>query len=317
MVIYNTQQIKSLEIKHHLPQMMRVISEELVDFANGKSVVPMPFHLNVPESNGECHIKGGYNTNDALFVIKIATGFYANTKCGLPSADGVFIVCCKETGVIQAILCDAGYLTTLRTAVTACIASTLTPSLTNRISIIGTGDLAKLVIEIMHQQYPNACISLWGRNKHKIDQIQKDSPFVIYESNLTTLVKKGGVVISATASTTPFVYANDIAEKVHFIALGADQPGKQEIDESVFSVAEQVVVDSKAQSMLYGDSAIAIKNQKIPASSLMEMGFVLQSAMNQHAHVSITDLIGIAPQDIGIAKYIVHMLSNSREMGSV
>src|SRR5580704_6546786 len=105
MIIYNTQQIKSVEIKHHLPQMMHVISEELIDFANGKSVVPLPFHLNVSESNGECHVKGGYNTNDALFVIKIATGFYANTKYGLPSGDGLFIVGCRETGMIQAILC--------------------------------------------------------------------------------------------------------------------------------------------------------------------------------------------------------------------
>ncbi|WP_367274417.1 hypothetical protein [uncultured Legionella sp.] len=32
-----------------------------------------------------------------------------------------------------------------------------------------------------------------------------------------------------------------MAEKVHFIALGADQPGKQEIDDSVFSIAEQVI----------------------------------------------------------------------------
>nr|WP_298626761.1 hypothetical protein [uncultured Legionella sp.] len=192
MIIYTMEQIKSVEIKSHLPQMMSAISKELIDFANGKSVVPMPFHLNISESNGECHIKGGYNSNDALFVVKIATGFYANTQYGLPPGDGLFIVCSKETGMILAILCDAGYLTTLRTAVTACIASTLPPWLTDRISIIGTGELAKQVIEIMHQQYPNACISLWGRNKNKSAQMQKNYPFIMHESDLTTMIKKEG-----------------------------------------------------------------------------------------------------------------------------
>lgn len=310
MIIYTKEQIKLVELKHHLPQMMRVIREELIEFAKGKSVVPTPFHLNVLESNGECHIKGGYNTADAFFVIKMATGFYANTKHDLPSGDGLFIVCCKQTGMIQAILCDAGYLTTLRTAVTACIVATLTPELTDKISIIGTGELAKLVIEMMHQQYPEAPISLWGRNKDKIILMQKAYPFVKYESDLTALVRKGGIVISTTASTSPLVYAQDIGEKVHLIALGADQPGKQEIDESVFSLAQQVIVDSNAQSMLFGDCAIAVKNQTIQASALVELGFVLQSTASQQAHVSITDLVGVAPQDIGIAKYMLYALSN-------
>lgn len=308
MIIYNLEQIKSLPIRQHLPAMMRAISKELIDFANGHSVVPMPFHLSVPESVGECHIKGGYNRTDEILVMKMATGFYANTQHGLPSSDGLFMVCCKKTGMIQAILCDAGYLTTLRTAVTACIAASLTPWLTDKISIIGTGELAKLLVEIMSQYYPQASISLWGRNKDRVAQMQQNYSFVRCEHDLATLVKTGGIVISTTASTSSLVYAKDLAEPIHLIALGADQPGKQEIDESVFAIAEQIIVDSKAQALLYSDSAMAVKNQKIQASALLEIGVVLQNAMNNDAQVSITDLSGIAPQDIGIAKYIVSAL---------
>lgn len=314
MIIYNIEQIKALDWRGHLAAMMRALREELIDFANGHTVVPMPFHLSVPEVQGDCHIKGGYNKKGSVFVIKMATGFYANTKLGLPSADGLFLVCCKQTGMIQSILCDAGYLTTMRTALIACIAADLTPGCHQQVSIIGTGELACLVLEMMQQCYPGARFSLWGRNKKRLAQLQASYPFINTESELSALVQRGGLVVSTTASTSALIFAKDIREPVHFIALGADQLGKQELDESVFARAEQIIVDSKAQSLVYGDSAHAVKKNLIQSTALLELGSVLQApqVLNKEAQVSITDLIGIAPQDLAIANYFGSLLSKLR-----
>ena len=312
MMIYNLEQIKqALNIKQHLPLMMQAISDELICYSNRESVVPMPLHLSFPESRGECHVKAGYNRQDKIFVIKIATGFYANAALGLPAGDGLMLVCCKKTGAIQAALCDAGYLTTLRTAVTACIVAKLTPWAIKKISIIGTGALARLVIATMHQQYPNAKIYLWGRNSSHVDQIQRDYPFVQREDNLLALVSQGGVVITTTASQTPLIYACDINKKIHLIALGADQANKQEIESSIFTIADEVMVDSQEQAVLFGDCAMAIKHKHkyMHASALREVGCVLMSGINQNACTIITDLTGIAPQDLGIAKYAVQVLN--------
>lgn len=310
MIIYNLDQIKqALDIKKHLPLIMRAISDELIRYSNRESVVPMPLHLSFPESRGECHVKAGYSQHDEIFVIKIATGFYTNVARGLPAGDGLMLVCCKKTGAIQAALCDAGYLTTLRTAVTACIVAKLTPWAIKKISIIGTGALARLVIATMHQQYPKASIYLWGRNSGHVDQIQRDYPFVEREDNLSVLVSQGGVVITTTASQTPLIHACDITKKIHLIALGADQANKQEIESSIFTIADEVMVDSQEQAMLFGDSAAAINHQQMHASALREVGCVIRSGLSQHARTIITDLTGIAPQDLGIAKYAVQVLN--------
>jgi ornithine cyclodeaminase len=312
MKIYNALQIKSLDIKQHLPLMMRAICNELMSFSNGDSVVPMPLHLSFPDANGECHVKAGYNNNDALFVIKVATGFYANAALGLPSSDGIMMVCCKKTGVMHAILYDGGYLTTLRTAITACIAASLTPWPIDEIGIVGTGELARLTIKLMHQHSPKTSMYLWGRNGAAVDKIQQDYPFVKREDNLSSLVKRGGVIVTTTASQAPLIYAHDIDEKIHLIALGADQPNKQEIDAEIFSIADQVIVDSKERAPHYGDSAAAFKEQKIQCSKLIEIGCVLQSGVNESAHLILTDLTGIAPQDIAIAKYVVESLTHAQ-----
>lgn len=309
MRIYSTEQIKSLDISLHRPYMMRAIADEFIRFSNDGSVVPMPLHLSFPETNGECHVKAGYNTDDAFFVIKVATGFYGNVAVGLPSGDGLLLLCCKNTGTIQAILCDSGYLTTLRTAITACIAAELTPWLVDQITIVGTGALARLIVMLMHQQNPNAYMTLWGRNKTAVEKMQQEYSFLKTHDDLPFLVRKGGVVITTTASHNPLIMTKDIHEKIHLIALGADQPNKQEIESDIFSMADQVIVDSQAQAQHFGDSATAIRAQKISGSQLHELGYVLQCGVAEEAQIMITDSTGIAPQDIGIAKYLVEKMT--------
>ena len=310
MIIYTASQIKdALNLIHDLPFILQAIRDELISFSKGNYITPIPLHLDLSESKGECHIKTGYNKYDDIFVIKVATGFYTNVLSGLPAGDGLMLIVCKKTGLIKFILYDAGYLTTLRTAITACLTASLTPWEINRVSVIGTGNLAQFVLALMHQQYPKAIIHLWGRNKLKVKQIQAKNPYVRPEDNLSSLINQGGIVCTTTASKTPIIYPQDICDKIHIIALGADQPGKQEIDTEVFSMADLVIVDNKEQAYHFGDSAIALENKKITSCDLIEIGHVLQFKINKNTHMIITDLIGTAPQDIGIAKYLLQYIT--------
>ena len=299
-----------LDLKNNLSSIMQAIADELIHFSNGCSINASPIHLDFTDRKGECHIKAGYNKTDDLFVIKVATGFYNNSEIDLPSSNGVMMVFCKNTGAIKAILCDGGYLTTVRTAITGCLAAALTPWSINRICIVGTGELAQLIIQLMHQSYPTVPILLWGRNEAKVKKIQDDYPYVIYENSLSNLVQKGGIVFTTTASQTPLIFTDHIYNKTHLIALGADQPNKQEIDCEVFSMADKCIVDSKEQAIKCGNSAIALHNGNISSTDLVELGTVLQSGVKNNLKMLITDLTGIAPQDIGIAKFVTaHIVS--------
>lgn len=312
MRIYTRAQIKSLHIRQHLAGLMQAIENELIQFANGRTVVLMPLHLDFAEAKGECHVKAGYTRDDSLCAIKIATGFYNNHALGLPAGDGLIVIICKKTGMINAILCDEGYLTTLRTAITACIAAKLTPWPIARISIVGTGTLARLLLEIIQQLYPKIDIYLWGRNQTAVADLQREYPGLKTENDLSLLIKKGGLVITTTASNKPLIDACDIDKKIHIIAVGADQPNKQELDVGVLAIADQIMVDCQEQAQHFGDSAIALKAGTIKIAQLTELGHVLQSRINVDVRVIITDLTGIAPQDIGIAKYVLASLKNAQ-----
>jgi len=76
---------------------------------------------------GDCHIKSGMCLDDDIFVVKIATGFYQNSSLGLPVVDGAILIFSRNTGRLETILCDGGYLTLVRTALAACVCAQLTP----------------------------------------------------------------------------------------------------------------------------------------------------------------------------------------------
>ena len=91
-----------------------------------------------PGVDGEAHIKSGHVSRDNVFVVKVATGFYRNADKGLPSSSGVVLVFSAETGLLNAILLDEGYLTDMRTAAAgATAAKYLAPARVERIGIWG------------------------------------------------------------------------------------------------------------------------------------------------------------------------------------
>jgi ornithine cyclodeaminase len=97
----------------------------------------------------------------------------------------------------------------------------------------------------------------------------------------------------------------------HITAVGADSPGKQEIEASLFARADVLVVDSRTQCFAYGDSVYALNSRAVPPSRFVELGEIIASAAfgrTSDEQITIADLTGIAVQDIQIAKLALRAL---------
>ncbi len=97
-------------------------------------------------------------------------------------------------------------------------------------------------------------------------------------------------------------------EKTHIIALGADEVGKQECDPRLFQSAAIVVVDSKEQAVRLGDTFHAIQSGFMNIEKTEELGNVIQKSVSVDSNLIITDLTGIAAQDIEIAEFVLRRL---------
>ena len=147
MEVVNLDQIKSILPKLDL---IKEIEAGFVAYSEGRVVVPPVGELSFESPPGDVHIKYGYIKNDDIYVIKIASGFYANKDIDLPTGNGMMLVFKQSTGQPIAILYDECYLTDIRTAVAGAVtAKYLSPRNVKNIGIVGTGVQARLQLRYL------------------------------------------------------------------------------------------------------------------------------------------------------------------------
>lgn len=310
MKIYNKAQISAvINLARDFPELLRQQSQAFTDYSNGKTVVPAPLQLAFKQPTGDCHIKAGYRINEELFVIKIATGFYERS-----TGDGIILIVSQKTGKIEAMLYDEGWLTQIRTALAACIAAELTPFKIDQIGIIGTGKQAEVCLNLLSQLYPMKKFAIWGRNFGSAcsfaDRMQKQNIDLRVDKSRLDLISSAQLIITVTASREPLLWANEVKAGTHIIALGADERGKQELDPAIFEKAKIIVVDSRAQASQFGDLSYAIDSGLVESDKIVELGEILQKQLQScnTNDIMVTDLTGIAAQDIFLAEWIYEKL---------
>ncbi len=279
-------------------------------YSAGLSVVPAVGHL--PFESGDCHIKYGYIKGDDYFVIKVVSGFHQNVNIGLKPSIGLMLVCSTETGYPLALLNDEGHLTDVRTAIAGAIAAKyLAASNPDCIGIVGAGIQAKLQLQLLRSVTNCRTVHVWNRtsaNAEKLIAEFADSDFEICRSeSLEDLVRTCRLIVTTTPSTEALIFSDWVQPGTHITAVGADCPGKKELDEALVERADVLVVDSVSQCVEQGEVQHAIRNKLIRENDLIELGDVISGrseGRRSNDQITIADLTGVAVQDIAIAKNV-------------
>ena len=295
------------------------MEEGFIKYSNGKAVIPPVGELLFDNPKGDAHIKYGYIKGDDFYCIKIASGFYENTKLGIPSSQGMMLLFSQKTGEPKALLLDEGKLTDIRTAAAGALAAKyFAPKTIKAIGIIGTGIQAKLQLQYLQKNNPCKTVWIWGRNTEKANQFKAEfaSDHKIYIAKTPSeLAKHCNLIVTTTPSETPLLYAKDIQPGTHITAVGSDTSKKQELESELLRKADVVVADSISQSKSRGEIYRARKDGVIPSKKIVELGNAIQKASLQRTNesqISIVDLTGVAVQDIMIAKAVYTNYINSK-----
>lgn len=306
MKIYDKEQIqKALNI----PTVLDRIEKGFVIYSKKEAVIPPVASMHFDQPPGECHIKYGYAKEGQYYVVKIASGFFNNPSIGLPASNGLMILFDRETGAPVCLLLDEGYLTNIRTAAAGCIAAKyLAPKKVNCIGIVGTG--AQAYYQLKFLQYATDCrdVLVWGRDMQKSSSFCNHSDLKEFQitvaKDMDHLTSNCNLIVTATNSKKPLLFANQILPGTHITAVGADDLGKQELDPHLFAKADRIVVDSRSQCSLFGDTSYALTSGLVGAQRLLELGEVIADPSLQRSteqELTIADLTGIATQDLQIA----------------
>ena len=295
-----------------MPSTAKAIEDAYRATSRGEVNLPPVGHITFP-GEADCHIKYGHLKGAPTFVIKVATGFPENSAKGLSSGNGIVLVLSAETGQTEAILHDEMVLTDIRTGLGGAIASrTLARSDSQRALVVGTGVQARRQIEAHAALFPSdLSFQVWGRNTKQAQQTAKDMKDIANVSladDLPETVAKADIIITATGSTLPILKSEWVRPGTHITAVGADAPGKQELEVELIARADLLVADLIAQCLDHGDTSHAFKADLISRSGLQELGAILDNpgaGRQKETDVTIADLTGIAAQDIAIANAVL------------
>lgn len=284
------------------------ISQGFIDYSNGLVLTPPVGSMEFDSPPGDVHIKYGYQDNQAHYVIKIASGFYENPKLGKASSNGMMLVFSRQTGELEIVLHDEGYLTDIRTAAAGSLCARLfAPEEVRRIGIFGSGTQARL--QLSHLANVTDCrrVTVFGRNHEAVSSFKDDFEKQGYEVEVagspSELTGQCNLIVTTTTSREPLFSARDIKPGTHITAVGADTPGKQELDAGIFENADWVIADSVKQCTERGECASGLRLGKLDAKNILEIGNLISGDAFQRkpTDISIADLTGVAVQDIQVA----------------
>lgn len=317
MKIIGLDQIRQTILQSSREGLIDCIKQAFVALSDGSATVPTVGHMGFSEPPGDMHIKYGYVKGDPFYVVKIASGFYENQAMGLPNNNGMMIVFNAKTGMPECLLRDEGYLTDLRTALAgAVVAKHLSPEKIKAIGIIGTGIQARMQLEMLRWIIDCKEVFVYGRSTDKAKQYQADMNKQGFSVSIcqtpAEVAANCNLIVTTTASQAPLLSARDIQPGTHITAMGADAPGKQELDPEILKHATLVACDSKDQCLHHGETQFAVTKGFIKEEEVTEIGELLKVPfIRAEDDVTVADLTGIATQDIKIASFVLQHLEST------
>jgi ornithine cyclodeaminase len=124
------------------------------------------------------------------------------------------------------------------------------------------------------------------------------------KDNVEEVCAAADVLITATPSRQPLVHATWLRPGMHVTAVGADSPGKQELEAACLRRADLVIADRLSQCAAFGELSHAAAEASIDHTSVIELGAILAgraAGRTADDQITIADLTGVGFQDTAIA----------------
>ena len=282
----------------------------------GRTRVPAVINLPIPGTHGEFHVKTAWVEGAGLIAVKVASGFYDNPARGLPTGSGLMALFDADTGMPVGLLFDNGYLTDLRTGAAGAVAAeVLARRDVATVGVIGSGVQARHQVTCLREVRTFRRIVAWspdapGLLQYCAEMRERLGVEAVAAASPEEACRGADVLVTATPSREPIVRAEWLRAGMHVTAVGADTPGKQELEAACLRRADLVVVDRLAQCSRFGELSHALAAGLLRDDEVHgELGAVVAGRVpgrTRDAQITICDLTGVGFQDTAIAALAWH-----------
>ncbi|KTD31837.1 IS110 family transposase [Legionella israelensis] len=250
-----------------------------------------------------------YLEQDKALGLKVVSIFPKNISKNIPSITGFIMLLDASTGEPK-VLMDAAYLTALRTgAVSGLATKYFAQDNAKHVAIIGSGAQAITQLEAVTSVRNIKQVSVWSRNINKAKEFAKklenQYDIAVYE-NISLAVRDADIICTATSSTKPLIYLNDIAQPhAHINAIGSHSKSMQEISQDILSNSNVFVDQLEAALSESGEIIEAVEQNSLKNETIIELGqWLLNKDKNYKNDLTVFKSVGLAIQDLSVAEVV-------------
>lgn len=307
--------LSEAEVREALPvaDAIEAIERVFIQFADGLALMPPKLYLDFPQYSGDLRIMPA-SIGSTFAGVKVVNSHPHNPEHGLPAVVGTYLLVSQETGMPLALL-DATYMTAARTGAASAVATrNMAREGSSTLGLIGSGVQAAFQFEAVAEVASIDEVLVWAPSR----DLERRDRFLLDMRARHPRVEFRGVedvgdaaaadiVCTTTPSRAPVVADSSIEPGTHINAVGADGPGKQELDPAILRRA-RVIVDELEQARHGGEVNVPLAQGKIRQSdisgSLADVVSGRIPGRTSRDEITVFDSTGLAIEDIAVASIV-------------
>ncbi|MCU1738173.1 MULTISPECIES: ornithine cyclodeaminase family protein [Pseudomonas] len=304
--VIDSQQAHRLLQQIDVPQILRKLFRDL---AAGQAVQPAQQLVEFPQGAGDFINYLGVLADDQVYGVK--TSPYIVREQG-PLVTAWTLLMSMQTGQ-PLLLCDAGELTTARTAATTAVAvDALTPLDAKRLAIVGSGPVAQAHLHYARGLRDWQDISLYSPNVNadKRARLNDIEPRLRIVEHLEQALEDADVILLCTSSATPVIDPSQLRKPALITSISTNAVRAHEVPPQALNDMQVYCDYRKTTPGSAGEMLIAASQHGWDAGQIHgDLAELLseQTPRPTYARHVFFRSIGLGLEDIALANALYHL----------
>ena len=298
---------------------IRVMTRAFQAQAHGHVVMPPKVYLPLPHRS-DFRAMPAYLSAPSCCGMKWVNVHPHNPSRGLPTVMGTLIINETATGFPLAVM-DGLSVTRLRTGAAAGVAAkALARPRSHIVGLVGCGAMAFHQLLALAELFRLREVKVWGYRPGEARRFcasaeRRLTVPVVPVNTVNGCVAEADIIVTITPSRTPLVRRAWVKPGTHINAVGADAPGKQELDPRILRDAT-VVVDDREQAIHGGELNVPVAKRLFhPRHIHATLGEVLLGrapGRTRPDELTVFDSTGIAVHDVALGYELFRLAVRAR-----
>jgi len=292
-----------------MDEVMQVVESAFKAKGLGHAQMPAKIYLFYNKYKGDLRAMPSYLEKLDISAVKIVNSHPENpTKYGLPTVMAIIILINPKNGTPIAVM-GGTWATDMRTGAAGGIAAKYLAKKDSRVvGFVGAGAQARTQLLGLISLYRKLEeVRVWSRTEKTRDAyvaemkpLYGNAAKIVPVKNVKDVVEGADIVVTTTPSMKPIVSNDWVEAGMHFNCIGADAPGKQELDPAILTRAK-IVIDDWEQASHSGEINVPLSKGIITKKNIWaEIGEVVAGSKPGRTapdEITVFTSTGLAVQD--------------------